>query len=121
MDGVYAKVTGRSYSRFFADFDPTSRTDNTDRGQSWEVPAYNIFDINLGYDIPREMLGASRFDIRVFGNIFNVFDSMYIQDAVDNSRFNAYSANGVNHGPDDAEVYLGLPRSFNFGTRITFK
>ncbi|MBT4052827.1 MAG: TonB-dependent receptor [Bacteroidetes Order II. Incertae sedis bacterium] len=121
LDGVYAKVTGRSYSRFFADFDPTSRTDNTDRGQSWEVPAYNIFDINLGYDIPREMLGASRFDIRVFGNIFNVFDSMYIQDAVDNSRYNAYSANGVNHGPDDAEVYLGLPRSFNFGTRITFK
>ena len=121
MDGLYAKVTGRSYSRFFADFDPTSRTDASDRGQSWETPAYNIFDLNIGYDIPAEMLGASRFDIRVFGNIFNVFDSMYIQDAVDNSRFNAYTANGKNHGPDDAEVYLGLPRSFNFGTRITFK
>jgi len=120
-DGMYAKVTGRSYSRFFADFDPTSRTDASDRGQSWETPAYTVFDLNVGYDIPDDMLGASRFNINVFANVFNVFDTMYIQDATDNSRFNAYSGNGVNHGPDDAEIYLGLPRSFNFGTKITFR
>jgi len=121
IDGVYAKVTGRSYSNYYADFDPVSRTDSGDRNQSWEIPAYNVFDLNVGYDIPRDMLKLSRFDIRLFANVFNVFDSFYVQDATDNSRFNAYSANGVNHGADDAEVHLGLPRAFNFGTRITFR
>jgi len=121
MDGVYAKFTGRSYSNYFADFDPVSRTDASDRDQSWEIPAYNVFDLNVGYDIPREMLKMSRFDIRLFANVFNVFDSFYVQDATDNSSFNAYTANGKNHGADDAEVHLGLPRAFNFGTRITFK
>ena len=121
MDGVYAKVTGRSYSNYFADFDPVSRTVAGDRDQSWEIPAYNVFDLNVGYDIPRDMLKLSRFDIRLFANVFNVFDSFYVQDATDNSAFNAYTDNGKNHGADDAEVHLGLPRAFNFGTRITFK
>ena len=122
VDGLYAKFIGRSYSNFYADFDPASRTDAATAGQQvWETPAYNVFDLNVGYDIPRDMLGTSRFDIRVFGNIFNVFDSFYIQDATDNSRFNAYGGNGVNSMADDAEVFLGLPRQFNFGTRITFK
>ena len=121
VDGMYAKITGRSYSNYYADFDPTSRDDASDREQSWKIPAYNVFDLNVGYDIPREMLKASRFDIRVFANVFNVFDSFYIQDASDNSRYNAYGDNGVNHRADDAEVHLGLPRAFNFGTRITFR
>ena len=122
VDGLYAKFTGRSYSNFYADFDPTSRTDAATAGQQvWEVPAYNVFDLNMGYDIPRDMLGASRFDIRVFANVFNVFDSFYIQDATDNSPFNSFGDNGVNSMADDAEVFLGLPRQFNFGTRITFK
>ena len=122
VDGLYAKFTGRSYSNFYADFDPTSRTDPDQAGeQVWETPAYNVFDLNVGYDIPRDMLGTSRFDIRIFGNVFNVFDSFYIQDATNNSRFNAYGGNGVNNMADDAEVFLGLPRQFNFGTRITFK
>ena len=122
VDGLYAKFTGRSYSNFYADFDPTSRTAPDQAGeQVWETPAYNVFDLNVGYDIPRDMLGTSRFDIRIFGNVFNVFDSFYIQDATNNSRFNAYGGNGVNNMADDAEVFLGLPRQFNFGTRITFK
>ncbi len=123
MDGLYAKVTGRSYSNYYADFDPSSRTEASQAGeQVWEVPAYNVFDLNFGYDIPREMLGASRFDIRLFGNVFNVLDSMFIQDATNNSRYNAYRGDGNNaNTADDAEVFLGLPRSFNFGTRITFK
>ena len=122
IDGLYAKFTGRSYSDFYADFDPSSRTDASSEGQQvWKTPSYNVFDLNVGYDIPRDMLGTSRFDIRVFGNIFNVFDSFYIQDATNNSSFNAFRGNGVNSMADDAEVFLGLPRQFNFGTRITFK
>ena len=59
-------------------------------------------------------------DVEVFGNMFNIFDTTFIQDATDNSRYNAFSDNGVNHSADDAEVYFGLPRSYNFGVRINF-
>ncbi len=118
VDGLYAKVTGRNYSNFYADFDPVGRTDAADRTQSWKTPSYSVFDVNVGYDLP---VKSSRYDIQLFANIFNVFDEIYIQDAVDNSRFNAFKNDGKNHRADDAEVFLGLPRTFNIGTTVTFK
>ena len=118
--GMYAKITGRSYSNYYADFDPTSRTDSGQSGQPvWKVPSYNIFDINLGYTIPRR-LGPEQ--LRVFANVFNLFDSFYIQDATNNSRFNAFRGNGTGaNRADDAEVFLGLPRSFNLGLQVTLQ
>lgn len=118
VDGMYAKLNGRSYDKHYAFFDPLGRTNPDDRAQSWQAPGYSVFDLHLGYDIPAKL---SRLDIRVFANVFNVFDSFYIQDAVDNSPFNAYRGNGVTHSADDAEVFLGLPRQINFGTNITFR
>jgi hypothetical protein len=55
--------------------------------------------------------------VRLFANVFNLFDATYIQDAVDNSRYNDFDGD---HDADDAEVFLGLPRSFNFGLRVTY-
>jgi len=120
VKGLYAKFTGRTYSNYYADFDPLSRTDSAQSGQPvWEIPGYSVFDINFGYTIPRQ-LGPSQ--VRIFGNIFNVFDSFYIQDATNNSRFNAFrgNGNGLNRA-DDAEVFLGLPRSFNLGLQIILR
>ncbi|GAB5517932.1 MAG: TonB-dependent receptor [Rhodothermales bacterium] len=126
-DGLYAQVVGRTYSRHFAAFDPLSRTSPNypwqlnsdgsygDRGvQSWRAPDYTVFDINLGYDLP---LNSSPVDVRVTANIFNVLDETYIQDATDNSRFNAWDGD---HDADDAEVYFGLPRRFNVGITVTY-
>ncbi|MXX97240.1 MAG: TonB-dependent receptor [Rhodothermaceae bacterium] len=120
VKGMYAKFTGRSYTDYYADFDPTSRTDSGQSGQPvWKVPGYNVFDINLGYTIPRRF-GSGQ--IRVFANVFNLFDSLYIQDATNNSRFNAFRGNGTGaNRADDAEVFLGLPRSFNLGLQVTLQ
>lgn len=120
VKGMYAKFTGRSYSNYFADFDPSSRTDKEQSGQQvWEIPGYNVFDLNMGYTIPRR-LGPG--EIRIFANVFNLFDSFYIQDATNNSRFNAFRGNGTGaNRADDAEVFLGLPRSFNLGLQITLQ
>ena len=74
------------------------------------------------YRTVRELLGLARFDIRVLANVFNVFDSFYIQDATNNSPFNAYRGNGRDaNTADDAEVFLGLPRTFNVGVRVVFR
>ncbi len=118
--GIYAKVIGRSYGNHFADFDPTGRTVLSQAGKNvWEAPGYSVFDISAGYDIPRRL---ARTNLRVFANVFNVFDQIFIQDATNNSRFNAYRGNGTGaNAADDAEVFLGLPRSFNLGLRATLR
>ncbi len=122
FDGVYAKLTGRSYGNYYADFDPTTRTDSGQRGQVWKVPSYHLFDLNVGYDLPRFALGASGVDLRITASVFNVLDTFYIQDASNNSRFNAFRGNGTNaNTADDAEVFLGLPRTFNVGLRAVFR
>ncbi len=51
--------------------------------------------------------------------VYNLFDKVYVQDAVDNSRFNACSDNG-GHDADSAEVFLAYPRKLNIGFQINF-
>ncbi|MFH1250471.1 MAG: hypothetical protein V1715_05155, partial [bacterium] len=53
-------------------------------------------------------------------HVFNALDAIYIQDAVDNSEYNAFAGDGKNHSADDAEVYIGMPRRINFGLNINF-
>ena len=115
ITGTYITLSGRSYTRHFADFDPAGYNDPD--GKVWQAPGYTVFDLQAGYDFEYD-----RFGVRLFAHIFNVANTFYVQDAVNNSRFHAYPGNGVNMGrADDAEVFLGLPRTFNLGTRITFR
>jgi len=43
-----------------------------------------------------------------------------VQDATDNSRYNAYPYRYNNHDANSAEVFLGLPRTFNVGMSFSF-
>ena len=51
-------------------------------------------------------------------HIFNALDDVYIQDAVDNSKYNGYGDKV--HAAHNAEVFLGTPRSFNVGLSVNF-
>ena len=59
---------------------------NADRAQSWKAPSYGILDLNAHYKIPFEFSGVKP---EVFLNVRNLLDAVYVQDATDNSRFNA--------------------------------
>ncbi|MBO6574362.1 MAG: TonB-dependent receptor [Rhodothermales bacterium] len=113
-NGLDVQATVKHYANHFSDFDPFSRTSATDRRQSWEAPNYQLVDLHVNYDLPKTNLPV---DIQLFAHVFNLLDEIYIQDALDNSRFNSWDGD---HDADDAEVFLGLPRSFNIGTRVTF-
>lgn len=117
VEGWQAQFVMKSYRDYYADFDPITRTIAGDRAQSWRAPAYTVFDFHTVYDLPIHLEGV---DFQLFAHVFNVFDALYIQDAVDNSSYNAYSANGLTHSADDAEVYLGLPRTFNVGVTLRY-
>ena len=121
VEGSAVQLTYRYYEYNYADWDPTSREYSEgvtpDREPSWQAPAYGILDLNASYDIPVE-LGNTK--MKLFLNVRNLLDEVYVQDAVDNSRYNAYPSGVNNHQANTAEVYLGMPTSYNLGLKVTF-
>lgn len=126
INDLRIQFDGRYYTNHYSDFVPFTRDDENDRDQVWLTPSYFLTDLHISYHLPLK----GEFGIEVFGHIFNLLDEIYIQDAVDNSPFNGNYDNGLdpadagyeefNHDVNTAEVYLGLPRTFNAGIVLTF-
>ena len=124
VPGLQTELTLKHYRDYYADWDPFSRTNRYypddpetpgDRGvQSWKAPAYSVMDFHAVYTLPYNWKGI---EIKVFAHVFNLFDTEYIQDAIDNSSFNSFDKD---HDADDAEVFFGLPRFFNLGLTLTY-
>ncbi len=124
VTGMNFQVSYRYYANYFADWNPFSRTDETDREQVWELPSYGLLDLHFGYYLPFDMGGVR---VQVFGHMFNVLDEVYVQDATDMSKYNALKpeADGgvegvVAHSAQTAEVFLGIPQTWNAGINIEF-
>lgn len=117
VSGMRAEIQWRLYDKFYARYDPFSRQDPNDKAQVWQVPSYNLVDLHFAYDIPGQVLGMNA---SIFAHVFNVTNALYVQDAVDNSSFNAWTVDGKNHKADDAEIFPGLPTSFNVGFSLGF-
>ncbi len=118
IEGMRAQILSKYYANYYADWDPFSRDDESQAGQQvWKTPSYNVFDFHFGYTLPFETTGAS---FEVFAHIFNMLDTKYIQDATDNSRYNGYYGDNdeYSHTAASAEVFLGLPRTYNIGLLI---
>ena len=121
IEGATVQVTARHYRLFFSDWSPTSREysgdDDADRSQSWRTPPYTVFDLNASYSLPVDFGGIKP---QLTLNVRNLFDAVYIQDSVDNSRYNAVPFRVNTHTANSAEVYLGMPTSFNLGLKVNF-
>jgi len=121
IKGLVVAATINYYDRFWANWDPTSReigADGTaDREQNWQVPSYSKVDLHAMYNLP---IHFGNVGFQTYLHVFNALDAIYIQDAVDNSEYNAFTGDGKNHSADDAEVYIGMPRRINFGLNINF-
>jgi iron complex outermembrane recepter protein len=113
IKGLQAQLVYRMYDNYYSDFNPFDRDDAADRAQVWKVPSYSLVDLHFSYKVPTDFA-----DVKVFAHVFNLLNELYVQDATDNSQYNGYSANGTNHSADDAEVYPGLPTSFNLGFQV---
>jgi len=129
VDGMYLQVQGRSNFNYYAAFSPFGRTSSSDRTQPWKAPGYTVFDVHGAYRLNDMLPVWKGGDVRLFVNFFNVFDKLYIQDATDNSGYNGYyqctknyapCATDLGHDAEAAEVYLGMPRSFNVGFQVMF-
>jgi hypothetical protein len=118
IQGLMLQAVGKTYMNHYAAFEPFDRTDEAEKGiQPWKVPGYTVFDLHASYRLGEVIPVWKGGNVRLFANVFNVFNSVYVQDAVDNSRYNSYDDD---HDADDAEVFLGLPRFINLGFEVGF-
>jgi outer membrane cobalamin receptor len=121
VEGLKANVSYKYFNDFYARFDPFSRQDPDDTDESWEIPAYGVVDLHVTYKLPTIVKGIQ---METYAHIFNLLDETYVQDAVDNSGYNAWADWGspphYPHSGSSAEVYFGLPRTFNAGISLTF-
>lgn len=124
---LYIKPRYTFFAKNYANFDPTSLTEeidprtgevvnnNKDR-ESWRMPDYGLLDIYAGYEIN---LIKVKYAI-VFG-VMNALNTIYITDAQNNGTY------GLNMVPDDegfdatsATVYIGPGTRYNMSLRISF-
>ena len=117
--GLKLQAVYRSYSENYADWSPDAREYNgsdadADREQVWKAPGYSKIDLHASYKLP----SIGGYDVTAFGHVFNATDATFIQDAVDHSKYNSYGSK--THAAHNAEVFLGLPRTFNLGIAVNF-
>jgi hypothetical protein len=122
VKGMSLQFLFNMYSDMYANWDPTSRTDATDRAQSWKTPNYNLLNMHFNYALPFDLSGV-RFNL--FAHVFNLLDEVYVQDASDHSKYNGIKkdVNGVAtplHSAQRASVFLGMQRYFNVGVSVMF-
>ncbi|MGD8305381.1 MAG: TonB-dependent receptor [Ignavibacteria bacterium] len=119
VPGMQAQLLWRHYDNYYSDFDPFDRTDEQeviDNGgkapETWQIPSYDLVEFHFAYNLPAKVVGM---DLTFFAHVFNLLNELYVQDATDNSSFNGWGGDGTNHSANDAEIYPGLPTSFNIG------
>ena len=117
IEGLRIQGLYKWYDNHYSDWSPDSREvdGDADRAQVWKTPSYGKLDLHLSYKLPEIVAGI---DMTLSGHIFNALDDIYIQDAVDNSKYNGFGDKV--HAAHNAEVFLGTPRHFNVGLTVNF-
>ena len=118
IPGLRLQALYNSYSENYSDWSPGAREydgsdADADRAQVWKAPGYSRIDLHASYALP-----ISGYDLSLFAHVFNATDNVFIQDAVDHSQYNSYG--DKTHAAHNAEVFLGLPRTFNLGLAVNF-
>jgi len=106
LPDVKVGVNFNHYNRLFADFDVENRTLESEAGEdSWQMPDYQIFDVNVRYNF--ELAG---FEASLFGNVNNLFDTKHISWAQD----------GAAHNAATSSVWYGFGRTWSLNLKVKF-
>lgn len=111
--GSYIRLRGIHFGKNYSDFNPETSTGINAGRQSWQIPDYTLFDLHAGYTFFFENK-----NVRVGASVFNLFDTFYIADALNNDTFTTYT-NTQNFDAASASVFPGFGRQFNF--HVTFE
>ena len=92
------------FDNLYARYDPNNRG-TEGAPQAWKAPSYGTFDASLRYGFKIMDL-----DAQVTGRMNNVFDTDYVQSALD----------GSNSDQLTSLVWFGFGRTFNVSAKIKF-
>ena len=104
MDKTNFTLDYNYFDNLYAAYDPNDRS-TAGAPQAWEAPSYGTFDAGLRYGFKILDLDAT-----LTGRMHNVFDTQYIQSALDGSGSTF----------DNALVWYGFGRTFNISAKIKF-
>ena len=91
--------------RYWADFEPNTRTNPNDNADPYRIPAYHLANLQLS-----NTFHTSALDIQIFFNMNNLFNAEYIIRGKD----------GADHTAATFTGYWGEARNCNFGIRLNF-
>jgi outer membrane receptor protein involved in Fe transport len=101
--GLYIGATWVYNDKFYANFDPSKKTDPEDRIDAYQIPSYYNLDARIGYEL---QLGDRTLNLAVQG--FNITNVQFLSDATDLD------------GTTFAYGFPGFGRNFNFTAKFTF-
>ena len=93
------------YDRLYADFNPVSRSNPSDREQSYRIPAYHLLDAH--FQVVFTMFGQ---EAMVNMGILNLLNSKHILRGMD----------GADHSLNSFTGFWGFGRSVNVGLKLRF-
>ena len=101
--GLYIGATWVYNDKFYANFDPSKKTNEADRIDAYQIPSYYNLDARVGYDLN---LGDRKLTLGV--QAFNITDVKFLSDATDKD------------GTTFSYGFPGFGRNFNFFAKFTF-
>ncbi|MDP2386357.1 MAG: TonB-dependent receptor [Bacteroidota bacterium] len=107
--GLFIKPRYTFFGRNFSDFNLVSLSGTNSNKNSWQIPDYGVTDLTAGYECTYQGL-----KMNLNFNINNVFNTIYINDAVNNA------ATSQGFDANSASVFFGQLRRYVVGIRMTF-
>lgn len=105
LDNIDLTAEWHYFDRHFASFDPAKRQDESDRQQSYQLPAAQ--QLNLHFQLTTKLLNTNT---RFFISCFNLFDQHYILKGED----------GASHDLDSFRGFWSFGRTFSAGMKVSF-
>lgn len=109
MKQTYISVRSTYFGNNYADFQPETLEGVNARRESWQMPNYNLIDLNGGYSFK---LSKVKCDLRF--SVLNLLDTKYLSDATNNN-----SASYKDFDAKSATVFFGMGRRWNISLELT--
>jgi hypothetical protein len=95
-------------TRYWADFEPNTRTNANDRTKPYQLPDYHLVNLGINY-LKYFRVGNKAVGTTFFLNVNNIFDEWYIERGKD----------GADHTLNTFTGYWGQGRNCAFGVKVS--
>jgi iron complex outermembrane receptor protein len=122
---LYVSGNFTYFDKYYSNFDPMSydaanpaNSANFDADGNpidpWQIPSYALIDLHAGYAYKI----SKKYRLQFRANVINLFNTVYVSDADDNSRNIGQSFNS--HDARSAAVFFGLGRRYTISVAFLF-